>query len=46
MIKKAVDRINKNRKKLGTDKIEGLITDEQVAQYIAAQKKNKLDLHR
>ena len=44
MVKKAVARINKNRKKMGTDKIEGLITDEQVAQYIAAQKKNKADL--
>ena len=40
MVKKAVARINKNRKKMGTD----LITDEQVAQYIAAQKKNKADL--
>jgi len=44
MVKKAVARINKNRKKMGTDKIEGLITDEQVAQYIVAQKKNKADL--
>jgi len=40
MVKKAVARINKNRKKMGTD----LITDEQVAQYIVAQKKNKADL--
>ena len=42
MVKKAVARINKNRKKMGTE----LITDEQVAQYIAAQKKNKSDLKR
>jgi len=42
MVKKAVARINKNRKKMGTD----LITDEQVAQYIVAQKKNKTDLKR